>query len=439
MVFGQSWGTGMWKQPQEMFGMWGQTTTKGQWASCYCFQVGSHPKSALGTLLNPRSSHFMGPALSAAERHLLVSLNYPQRKSQRHQSRAPSAWGPLRLQVFLFVLGVKPSLAGSDPGQWAGRPAWYTLSRSSLQEGARARALPWGQLLKPGRRLRQQLRLHVLQVAAIDGLQQHQQRGLADGDFHHRKSPAGISFVLERPWDWQHRDQDLRVWIHPELLRLFEPWGLLNVRWKTDWERNWFFSFFTPPLCPLAGMYVCLKTTRCALDKGCVYKIMFSYRKLKYPAFNMPSGSIRQRLVQAHSTGTTTIVTAANSAILPLALCPFLGTTFLLAWLPASSQAAPWLPVGLQLTLRVCLDFLSIPWVAAMALLGTHPSGPACAAGALSGSRVGSGEGREGSTSSGWGLTLGDLTNQSNGKGSKHNTKVLIEPRRLKRTYLNAC
>lgn len=101
------------------------------------------------------------------------------------------------------------------------------------------------------------------------------------------------------------------------------------------------------------------------------------------------------------------------------------------------------LPRGSQLACRptqsVCLDFLSIPWVAAMAPLGTRPSGPACAAGALSGSRVGSGEGREGGTSSGWGLTLGDLTNQSNRKGSKHNTEVLIEPRGLKRMYLNAC
>lgn len=40
----------------------------------YCFHVGSHPKSALGTLLNPRSPHFMCPVLSAVERHLLVSL-----------------------------------------------------------------------------------------------------------------------------------------------------------------------------------------------------------------------------------------------------------------------------------------------------------------------------------------------------------------------------
>lgn len=108
-------------------------------------------------------------------------------------------------------------------------------------------------------------------------------------------------------------------------------------------------------------MYVCLKTIHCALDKGCVYKITFSYRKLMYPAFNVPSGSIRQRLVQAHSTGTTTIMTAANSAIFLLVLCPFPGTAFLFAWLPASSQAASWLPVGLQAYTEHLLGFSLYP------------------------------------------------------------------------------
>ena len=61
--------------------------------------------------------------------------------------------------------------------------------------------VPWGQLLKPGRGLQGQLGLHVLQVAAVDGLQQHQQRGLAEGHFHHGESPTGIGFVLECPRD----------------------------------------------------------------------------------------------------------------------------------------------------------------------------------------------------------------------------------------------
>lgn len=130
-------------------------------------------------------------------------------------------------------------------------------------------------------------------------------------------------------------------------------------------EKEEMDSSFTPLLCPSASIYVCLKPAHCALDKSYVYKIIFNCYRHMYPAFNMLSGGMRQRLVQAHSTGTTTIRTAAKAAVFLLALWPFLGTVLLLAWLPAFLQ---W---------RVCLDFLSIPWVVLIVCLGAHPSGPA--------------------------------------------------------------
>lgn len=84
---------------------------------------------------------------------------------------------------------------------------------------------------------------------------------------------------------------------------------------------------------------------------------MFSYCKHTYPAFNMPSGTISQRVVQAYSTGTTTIRTVTKAALFLGALLLFLGAAFLLAWLPASSQAAMWLPVGSQACVEGLLGF----------------------------------------------------------------------------------
>lgn len=88
-----------------------------------------------------------------------------------------------------------------------------------------------------------------------------------------------------------------------------------------------------------------------------MYKIMFSYCKYMYPAFNVPAGSISQKLVLAQGTGTTTTRTVAKPAIVLLALWPFLATVFLLAWLPASSQAATWLPVGSEACVEALLGF----------------------------------------------------------------------------------
>lgn len=69
-------------------------------------------------------------------------------------------------------------------------------------------AVPWGQILEPGHRLQRELGLYFVQVVAIDGLQQHQKSVLADRDFNHRKSLAGVSLVLERPSYRQHGDRD---------------------------------------------------------------------------------------------------------------------------------------------------------------------------------------------------------------------------------------
>lgn len=222
--------------------------------ACYCFQVWTHPGSAS----KPQVIPLHGWDAKGVARLLEIP---PDKKL------IPPKWTSLEVSP-LAVLSSKASRAGSKP-RWVGRPVWLTpVHPSLLWEGAHAPSLPWGQPLEPGWGLPGQLRLHLLQVTAIDGLQQHQQRCLADGDFHHRESPTGIGFVFECPRNGQHRDQDLCAWIHPELLRLSEREGLLNIHWKTDQERrNCCFSSSPPPLYPLAGLFknntLCLKEGLC--------------------------------------------------------------------------------------------------------------------------------------------------------------------------------
>lgn len=167
---------------------------------------------------------------------------------------------PWLCRGFSLCTAVQPPWQDLTPGEEQAHVAYPMPSIPSMGE-CTAPSLPWGQALEPGWGLPAQLGLQVLQVGATDGLQQHQQRRPADGNLQHGKSAAGIGLVLECPRDGQHRDQNLCVWIHPELLRLFEWEGLLNICWKTDEEKiYWFFSSFPPPLCPLAGLF---KDTLC--------------------------------------------------------------------------------------------------------------------------------------------------------------------------------
>lgn len=101
-------------------------------------------------------------------------------------------------------------------------------------------------------------------------------------------------------------------------------------------------------------------------------------------------------LLVASSTGAMTIRTVTKAAMFLLALWPFLGTGKCLCLLGCLlPPRLPHDPQGLTGLCRRSAWFSLCPSSAVMACLEEHPSGPALAAGALSGSQVGSGEGRQ--------------------------------------------